>query len=45
MEGKEGVGWSKFWFVQHVEGKNKENDVGSRWEVNKWVQDAERKSI
>lgn len=45
MEEKEGVGQSKFCFVQHLEGKNKENDVGSRWEVNKWVQDEERKSI
>ena len=45
MEEKEGVGQSKFCFVQHLEGKNKENDMGSRWEVNKWVQDAERKSI
>jgi len=35
MEEKADVGQRKFCFVQHLEGKNKENYMGSRWEVNK----------
>lgn len=30
MEEKEGIGKTKFYFVQHPVGKNKENDVGGK---------------